>query len=113
MSMRIAVSFVMKSPIGNHSFRYKVLLYIVPCAFDLLVSVHLSRECYFDLSGQLCVGTCFCFLHFVPQRLPVLILRWCMFRKQDLTHDNTALCGEVMNDSGFVVHQLLSGPICG
>lgn len=113
MCVGIAVPFVMQRPVGDHAFRYKVFLNEAPDAFDLLFPFHLSRECNFDFPGQLRVRTLFGFLHFVPQDLPVLISRRCMFRKQDLVHYDTVLCSKVMDDPGFVIQQFLTGPVCG
>ena len=113
MCMRVSIAFVVQCPVRNHSFRDKVFPDIGTDTFNLLWSRHFHRESDLHFPGQLCVASFLCFLYFVPKSLTVLVNYRRMFRKQDLTHDNPALCRKVMLNSGFVIQQLLSGSICG
>ena len=64
--MRIAVTFIVKSPISDHTLFDKVVLDKASYAFDLFLTVHFIGESYLDLAGKLCIRTLLNLLHFVP-----------------------------------------------
>ena len=66
MCMRVAVTFIMKSPICDHALFDKVVLDEVPDTFDLLITCHFVRESNLDLTCELCIRTLLDLLHFVP-----------------------------------------------
>lgn len=64
--MRVAVTFIVKSPVSDHAFFDKVLFDKVPYAFDLLITCHFVRKSYLDLTCELCIRTLLDLLHFIP-----------------------------------------------
>ena len=66
MCMRVAVTFIVKGPVSDHTLRHKVFFDKVPDTFDLLITCHFVRESYLDLSCELCIRTLLDLLHFVP-----------------------------------------------
>ena len=111
--MRIAIPLVMKCPVGNHTFRNEVFLNVIPDTFNLLSTGHLNWKCDFHFPGKLGIGPLLNHLHFVPQELTVKECCRCMIRNQDLIHDDSGLSCEVMQDSGLIIQQLFTGPVCG
>ena len=103
MSMRIAVAFIVKSPICDHAFAYKVIPDKTSYTFDLFFAVHLCRKGNFDLTSELSIRSFLDLLHFVPEYFAVRITLGSIFGKHDLAKDNAALAGEVVRDAGLVV----------
>ena len=64
--MRVAVTFIVKSPICDHALFDKVVLDKTPYAFDLFVTAHFVGESHLDLTCELCIRTLLDLLHFVP-----------------------------------------------
>ena len=64
--MRVAVTFIVKSPVSDHALFDKVVLDKTSYAFDLFVTAHFIWKSYFDLTSELCIRTLLDLLHFVP-----------------------------------------------
>ena len=66
MSMRVAVTFIVKSPICDHALFDKVVLNEASYAFDLFLTGHFVGESHLDLTCELCIRTLLDLLHFIP-----------------------------------------------
>ena len=108
MGMWIAISFIMKRPVSYHTLRCEVLLYVSSDTIDLLDPVHFHGKCYLDFSCEPSIAASFHLLNIVPQLLPVMVFFRRILRQQYLTHDYPALCREVMDDTCFMIRELLS-----
>ena len=113
VSMRIPVPLVMKCPVSDHALGNKVVPDITPDTFDLILSCHFRWKSDFDLTCELCIRSLFDLLDFIPQNLTVRKPLRCIFRKKDLTHNDSALTGKVVRHAGLAVVQLLAGSVCG
>ena len=110
--MGISISLVMECPVSDHALRNKVVPDITPDTFDLILSCHFRWKSNFDLSCELCIRSLFDLLDFIPQNFTVRKPLWCIFRKKDLTHIDSALPGKVVRQTSLFVAQFLAGSVC-
>ena len=103
MSMRVAVTFIVKSPICDHALFDKVILDEASYTFDLFVSAHFVGQCHLDFTCELCIRTLLDLLHFVPQDLAIEKPSRSIVRKDNLVHYDAAFMCEVMGQTGLFV----------
>ena len=113
MRVRISIAFIVKCPVRDHSLVHEIFHYVLPYTFDLLFPVHLNGKCDFHLTSHLCIGTFFHSLDTVPKDLSITVFFRCIFRKQDLRHDDSAFSCKVMYESCLFIVQLFAAAICG
>ena len=101
--MRVAVTFIVKSPICDHALFDKVLFDKVSDTFDLLITCHFVGESNLDLTCELCIRTLLDLLHFVPQDFAIEIPSRSIVRKDNLVHYDAAFTCEIMCQTGLFV----------
>ena len=111
--MRVAVTFIVKSPICDHALFDKVVLDKAPYAFYLLFTCHFVWESDLDLTCELCIRTLLDLLHFVPQDFAIEIPSRSIVRKDNLVHYDAAFMGEIVGQTCLFVMELLTGSVCG
>lgn len=111
MSVRIAITRIMKRPVSDHSFRNEIICHIASDTADLIFPIHFCRKSYLHFSCKLSIGSFLDFLHLVPEDLTIAVSLRRMLRQHDLIQDDTSFFCKIMNESGLFVPQLFTGAI--
>ena len=111
--MRIAVTFIVKSPICDHALFDKVVLDKASYAFDLFVTGHFVGKSHLDLTSELCIRTLLDLLHFVPQDFAIEIPSRSIVRKDNLVHYDAAFMGEIVDQTRLFVIEFFTGSVGG
>ena len=102
---------LMHGEVYHHTPAHKIVQQKLPCQSDVLLHGKLVLQGNIKAVCELGFLSTLGFLHGVPERFSVCILRWCMGWQKDFGADHAALAGVVADLTVILAVQFFPGTI--